>query len=69
MRPNLFTYFLILYSNVYILYIYIYIYIYMSLSHVRLFAALWTVAHQAPLSVTFSRREYWSRLPYSQRRD
>ena len=26
-------------------------------------AALWTVAHQAPLSVGFSRQEYWSRLP------
>ena len=29
------------------------------------FAALWTVAHQAPLSTGFSRREYWSRLPFS----
>ena len=36
------------------------------LSHfscVRLFAALWTVAHQAPLSMGFSRQEYWSGLP------
>ena len=24
----------------------------------------WTVVHQAPLSVEFSRQEYWSRLPY-----
>ena len=24
---------------------------------------LWTVAHQAPLSMGFSRQEYWSRLP------
>ena len=24
---------------------------------------LWTVAHQAPLSMEFSRQEYWSRLP------
>ena len=31
-----------------------------SLSHVRLFA---TVAHQAPLSMGFSRQEYWSGLP------
>ena len=31
-------------------------------SHVRLFATLWTVAHQAPLSVGFSRQEYWSGL-------
>ena len=32
-------------------------------SHVRLFLTLWTVAHQAPLSVGFSRQEYWSGLP------
>ena len=34
-------------------------------SHVRLFATLWTVAHQAPLSMGFSRQEYWSRLPFA----
>ena len=35
------------------------------LSHfscVWLFAVLWTVAHQAPLSMGFSRQEYWSEL-------
>ena len=32
-------------------------------SHVRLFATPWTVARQAPLSVRFSRQEYWSGLP------
>ena len=32
-------------------------------SRVRLFATLWTVAHQAPLSMGFSRQEYWSGLP------
>ena len=32
-------------------------------SHVRLFVTLWTVAHQAPLSMGFSRQEYWSGLP------
>ena len=32
-------------------------------SHVRLFATLWTVARQAPLSMGFSRQEYWSGLP------
>ena len=32
-------------------------------SHVRLWATLWTVAHQAPLSMGFSRQEYWSGLP------
>ena len=31
------------------------------LSYVRLFATPWTVAHQAPLSMGFSRQEYWSR--------
>ena len=29
----------------------------------RLFVALWTVAQQAPLSMGFSRQEYWSGLP------
>ena len=33
------------------------------LSRVRLLATLWTAAHQAPLSVGFSRQEYWSRMP------
>ena len=32
------------------------------LSCSRLFATLWTVARQAPLSMGFSRQEYWSRL-------
>ena len=32
-------------------------------SHVQLFLTLWTVAHQAPLSMGFSRQEYWSGLP------
>ena len=32
------------------------------LSHVRLFATPWTIAYQAPLSMGFSRQEYWSRL-------
>ena len=34
------------------------------LSCVRLFAAPWTVAHQAPPSMEFSRQEYWSGLPF-----
>ena len=33
------------------------------LSCAQLFAALWTVARQAPLSMWFSRHEYWSGLP------
>ena len=34
------------------------------LSHVRLFVIQWTVAHQAPPSMGFSRQEYWSGLPF-----
>ena len=35
-----------------------------SLSHVRLSSTPWTVAHQAPLSMGFSRQGYWSVLPF-----
>ena len=35
-----------------------------SLSRVRLFVALWTVAYQASPSMGFSRQEYWSGLPF-----
>ena len=34
------------------------------LSHVRFFVTLWTIAHQAPLSMGFPRQEYWSGLPF-----
>ena len=34
------------------------------LSRVQLFATPWTVAHQAPLFMGFSRHEYWSGLPF-----
>ena len=34
------------------------------LSHVQLFVTLWTVAHQAPLSMGFPTQEYWSGLPF-----
>ena len=34
-----------------------------SLSRVRLLATPWTAAHQAPLSMEFSKQEYWSGLP------
>ena len=34
-----------------------------SLSRVRLVATPWTVAHQAPPSMGFSRQEYWSGVP------
>ena len=36
-----------------------------SLSRVQLFVTPWTVAHQAPLSMGFSRQGYWSGLPFS----
>ena len=32
-------------------------------SRAGLFVTLWTVAHKAPLSMGFSRQEYWSGLP------
>ena len=35
-----------------------------SLSRVRFFATPWTVAHQAPPSMEFSRQEYWSGVPF-----
>ena len=34
-------------------------------SHVRPFATPWTIARQAPLSMEFSRQEYWSGFPFS----
>ena len=33
-------------------------------SRVRLLETLWTTGRQAPLSVGFSRQEYWSGLPF-----
>ena len=33
-------------------------------SHVRLYATPETAAHQAPLSLGFSRQEHWSGLPF-----
>ena len=38
-----------------------------SSSHVRLFMTLRTIACQAPLSMRFSRQEYWSQLPFRPR--
>ena len=35
-----------------------------SLSGVRLFSTLWTVAYQASQFMGFSRQEYWSGLPF-----
>ena len=62
--------YILFFSTTYVyLYIYIYIYIHIHIkvkvkspSRVWLFATPWTVAHQAPLSMEFSRQEYWSGL-------
>ena len=35
-----------------------------TLSHVRPLATPWTAAHQTPVSMGFSRQEYWSGLPF-----
>ena len=35
------------------------------LGHVWLFATPWTIARQSPLSMEFSRQEYWNGLPFS----
>ena len=48
-------------------YIYMYIYVYILFSHkgmAKSFVTPWTVAYQAPLSMQFSRQEYWSGLPF-----
>ena len=38
-------------------------------SRIQLFVTLWTVACQAPLSMEFSRQEYWNLLPCPPARD
>ena len=56
-----------IYINIYILAIYIAIYIYIlaqMLNYVWLFATLWTVVCQAPLSMGFSKPDYWSELSF-----
>ena len=35
-----------------------------SLGHGKLSAVPWTVAHRVPVSMEFSRQEYWSGLPF-----
>ena len=39
------------------------------LSHVWLFATLWTVHYRVPPSMGFSKQEYWSGLPFPSPRD
>ena len=40
-----------------------------SLSRVRLFPTLWTVASQGPPSMGVSRQDYWSELPFASPED
>ena len=45
-----------------------YIYIYILFNHKfvsNCFVTPWTVAHQSPLSMQFSRQEYWNGLPFA----
>ena len=35
-----------------------------SLNQLQLLETPWTVTHQAPLSMEFSRQEYWNGLPF-----
>ena len=35
-----------------------------TLSHIQVVMTPWTVARQAPLSMEFSRQEYWSGVPF-----
>ena len=44
--------------------IYLLIILLSHFSHVQLFVTPWTVACQAPLSMEFSRQEYWNGLPF-----
>ena len=37
--------------------------LFIHFSHADSSATLWTIAHQAPLPMEFSRQEYWSGLP------
>ena len=62
---SILTYIIYIYSTIliYTKYMYISLIVVSSLSHVQLFAAPWTVAHQAPLSMGFPRQEHWSGLP------
>ena len=64
-KKNTHTHKCLLQADIVALYLYIYA---QSLSCTQLFATLWTVARQAPLSIGFSgfsRQEYWSGLPSS----
>ena len=40
------------------------VYMLSCFSHDQLFVTPWTVAHQAPLFMRFSRQEFWNGLPF-----
>ena len=42
-----------------------FMWVHVCVCHLQLFATPWTIACQAPLSMGFSRQEYWSGLPFS----
>ena len=39
------------------------------LSHIQLFVTQWTLSYQPPLSMVFSRQEYWNGLPFPSGQD
>ena len=57
--------FYIINRHIFICIQYLYAYVLNHFSCVQLFATIWVVAHQAPMSMEFSRQEYWSGLPCS----
>ena len=52
------------YSPFHYMFLHFRIYVLSRFSRVSLFATLWTVAHLSPLSVGFSRQEYWNGFPF-----
>ena len=48
------------YSFLFVVSLYVHVCV---LSRVRLYVTPWTIAHQVPLSMEFSRQEYWSGFP------
>ena len=62
-NKQLFCFFAYFFLDLHLYSIPIYRYTVCSFSCVQLFAAPWTIACQAPLSVGLSRQEYWSGLP------
>ena len=52
------------YSLIYTQMKYVHFFVQSHFSRVQLFATLWAVVFQVPLSMGFSRQEYWSGLPF-----